>query len=198
MSVLISFLGITELLYAGTYWNPVYAFSLSELPLGAEDFLLCALFYGGVGSVVYQFVSNQKYVCHPFVRTRSLIPVCIIPFVVGLATYLLLSRATEINIIYTSTCGLFATGLTLAVLRPAYTKVIFANGLLFGVLAVTILALVNALFPGFIEHTWNMQALSGRRLFGVPIEELYFHVAAGACFAVVYECLFHCRPSLKN
>ena len=194
MSGLISVLGVTQLLFAGTYWSPTYVFSVHQLSLGAEDFLVCAFFYGGIGSVLYQFISSKKYVCHPMTRTGSVLPICIVPFTVGLATFLLLSIGTHANIIYTSTFGLLATALTLVSLRPGYAKAVFANGVLLGILDIAILAVLNAVFPGFIEHTWTVSALSGGTIFSVPIEEFYFNFAAGACFAVAYECLFNCKP----
>ncbi len=194
MSGLASLLGLTQLLYVGTYWAPEYAFPLYRIPIGIEDFLLCAFFYGGIGSVLYKVVSHQTYIYRSATRTRSGVSVRILPLATGLATLLILTVSTHANIIYTTTCGMLATALTLVILRPIYAKAVFANGMLFGILAVAILAIVNSVFPGFIEHTWNMAALSGVTIFAVPIEEFYFHFAAGACFAVAYECLFNRRP----
>jgi len=190
MSGLASLLGITQLLYVGTYWTPEYAFPLDRIPIGIEDFLICAFFYGGIGSVLYKVVSNQTYICRPAARTRFGLFARILPLVAGLATFLVLTVGTHVNIIYTSTSGMLATALVLVILRPIYAKAVFANGVLFSILAITLLAIANSLFPGFIVHTWNLSVLSGTLIFGVPIEEFYFHFAAGACFAVAYERLF--------
>ena len=193
MSSLIGLLGITQLLYAGVYWSPEHIFLFYELPLGPEDFLLAALFYGGIGSVLYQFVSNQRYICDPKTPDNSVLIGCVLPLIAGLVTYAIVSSA-HMNIIYATTCTLLIPAITLVLLRPQYAKAVFVNGLCMGVLAVAILILFEALFPGFIEHTWNLPALSGAIILSVPIEEFYFHFAAGACFAVAYECFFNCRP----
>ena len=41
--------------------------------------------------------------------------------------------------------------------------------------------------PGYIEQVWNLPALSGVLLFGIPLEELAFGFAFGMYWAGVYE-----------
>ena len=43
------------------------------------------------------------------------------------------------------------------------------------------------LTPGFVERVWNLDALTGIRLLGIPLEELLFAAALGACWAGLYE-----------
>jgi hypothetical protein len=41
--------------------------------------------------------------------------------------------------------------------------------------------------PGYIERVWNLPALSGLSIAGLPIEELLFATAFGAYWSSVYE-----------
>jgi len=41
--------------------------------------------------------------------------------------------------------------------------------------------------PGYIERVWNLPALSGLTIAGLPIEELLFAAAFGAYWSSVYE-----------
>ena len=41
--------------------------------------------------------------------------------------------------------------------------------------------------PGYIERVWNLKALSGLAVAGMPIEELLFAVTFGAYWSRVYE-----------
>jgi hypothetical protein len=41
--------------------------------------------------------------------------------------------------------------------------------------------------PGYIERVWNLAALSGLSVAGMPIEELLFAAAFGAYWAGVYD-----------
>ena len=48
------------------------------------------------------------------------------------------------------------------------------------------LALVLSV-PGYIELVWNLPALSGVLVYGIPLEELLFGAAFGLYWSGVYE-----------
>lgn len=48
--------------------------------------------------------------------------------------------------------------------------------------------------PGYIERVWNLPALSGLEIAGLPIEEFLFAAAYGACLSCIYEHLARHRP----
>jgi len=194
MSALVGVLGVSQILWVGRYWRPEYAFPIGSLPIGLEDILLAAFLYGGVGSVLWQFVADQRYICRPAYMKNPLRNTRILAFLSGPSVFIVLEAIGRWNIVYTSTIALLIPAALLCILRPAYTRAVVANGLLLGALSLVLLAGAEALFPGFIAHTWNLPVLSGWVLLGVPIEEPIFHFAAGTCFAVAYECLFNCQP----
>ncbi len=193
MSGIVGFFGITQFLYVGEYWTPTYVFPIFGGLIGVEDFLLASFFYGGVGSVLYLYLINRRFICTPHSRTLKSMAICGISLVAGILAYLVLTYGTSINIIYTTTIALLVPVVVLVIFHPSFFRLAFTNGLLMGLLAVGILAATNALFPGYIESTWNLSVLSGLLWAGVPIEEFLFHFAAGGSFAVGYECLFNCR-----
>ena len=41
--------------------------------------------------------------------------------------------------------------------------------------------------PGYIARVWNLDALSGLNIFGMPLEELLFAAAFGAYWSGVYD-----------
>jgi len=43
------------------------------------------------------------------------------------------------------------------------------------------------LFPGYVPAIWNLPAISGILVAGVPVEELLFAASLGAMWSSVYE-----------
>lgn len=41
--------------------------------------------------------------------------------------------------------------------------------------------------PGYVAAVWNLEALSGRLVLGIPIEELLFAASLGAAWSGFYE-----------
>jgi hypothetical protein len=41
--------------------------------------------------------------------------------------------------------------------------------------------------PGYVERVWNLPALSGLKIAGLPMEEFLFAAAFGACLSGIYE-----------
>ena len=77
----------------------------------------------------------------------------------------------------------------LYILRPALRrhmlKVSAATSLL-GLYGAFMLLLV-VFAPGYVEQVWNLPALSGALIAGIPLEELAFGFAFGAYWAGLYE-----------
>lgn len=193
MSALVSALGVTQALYVQEYWTPVYVFPVPHLGFGLEDIFLAAFLYGGLGSVLYRGIANERYICPPSIPLSKSLLECFAAFAAGLLVFFFSEFALELNIIYTTSLGLLAAGVALAVFNPQSLKTMLANGLLFGILALIGLGILDAVFPGYIAYTWNLEALSGVLIQGVPIEEFFFHFSVGFSFAIAYECLYHCR-----
>ncbi len=61
------------------------------------------------------------------------------------------------------------------------------SGGLFFVIYFFVFALFNLAFPGYVVAVWNLKAISGIRLIGVPLEELMFAFTFGLYWSSVYE-----------
>ncbi len=71
--------------------------------------------------------------------------------------------------------------------RPDLGRKTWVGGLLFlGYYTIYLLGL-EWTAPGYIARVWNLSALSGLSLFGMPVEELLFAIAFGAYWSGVYE-----------
>ncbi|MEP6994493.1 MAG: lycopene cyclase domain-containing protein, partial [Acidobacteriota bacterium] len=65
-------------------------------------------------------------------------------------------------------------------------KTLVGGFLFLGLYAAFMLGL-KWLTPGYIEQVWNLSALSGGLVYGIPIEELLFGFSFGLYWAGVYE-----------
>ncbi len=63
------------------------------------------------------------------------------------------------------------------------------SGGLFLLLYFVVFAAFNLAFPGYVPSVWNLPALSGVLLAGVPLEELMFASTFGLYWSSVYEHL---------
>jgi len=71
--------------------------------------------------------------------------------------------------------------------RPDLAAKTSLGGLLFLIYYALFLWGLDALSPGYLDRVWNMEAISGVAFFGLPVEELLFAFAFGACWSGVYE-----------
>jgi hypothetical protein len=94
-----------------------------------------------------------------------------------------------LNPIYSSaialTAGFFAT---FYCRRDLWLKMIVSGGLFLAIYFLAF-ALFNGAFPGYVVAVWNLEAISGIRWIGVPLEEMMFAFTFGLYWSSVYEHL---------
>ncbi len=96
---------------------------------------------------------------------------------------------TKLNPIYSSAIALVAGFLaTLYCRRDLWLKMIVSGGLFLAVYFV-VFVFFNLAFPGYVVAVWNLKAISGVRLAGVPLEELMFAFTFGLYWSSLYEHL---------
>jgi hypothetical protein len=71
--------------------------------------------------------------------------------------------------------------------RPDLKTRTWVGGVLFLVYYSILLQGLRFFSPGYIERVWNLPALIGIKLFGMPIEELLFALCFGLYWSGVYE-----------
>jgi hypothetical protein len=187
LSLATSLLGLSEPIFVPEYWNPPSLFDLAQRTgFDIESFIFCFAI-GGIGAVFYNAVmrrdvrplsrGERQSTRHRLHRLALLAPYLVFPPLYLLAW----------NPIYAGIAALAAGGVASALCRPDLLRNTLVGGTLFvGFYGVFMLLLV-AFAPGYIEAVWNLPALSGILIGGVPLEELAFGFAFGLYWGGVYE-----------
>ncbi len=101
--------------------------------------------------------------------------------------FLILAVATKLNPIYSSALALVAGFFaTLYCRRDLWLKMLVSGGLFLSVYFI-VFFVFNLMFPGYVVAVWNLKAISGVRLIGVPLEELMFAFTFGLYWSSLYE-----------
>lgn len=185
MSLVNSLYGFTEHLYYGEYWHPVLVFKLPGLNAGLDSIYLMFI-YGGLGAAIYKFVFHKKVTKADNLTFKSGARVVIFVSLCEFMIFGILKITTSMNVIYPSIIACFFTGICFMLYRRDLALSSLISMLLFASLSLLTLAFFTLLFPGIIDVWWS-HALSGIRLWGVPIEEVFWHAGIGLFGACIYE-----------
>ncbi len=189
VSFFTSVLGLTEPLFVPAYWNPPSLFDLAQNTGFDIESLIFSFAIGGIGYALYMAVfpvgheppvprderidARHKYHL-PLLLSTPLIFAILVIF-------------TKLNPIYSAIIAMISGGIATWYCRPDLKRKMVASAILFlGVYFVYFMTLI-ALFPGYVERVWNLKAISGVMVYGVPIEELMFAFAFGFYWSTVYE-----------
>ena len=187
VSAATSLLGLTEPIFVPEYWNPPTLFDLAQRTGFDIESLIFCFAIGGIGTVLYNGLAGQglepiprhehaahRHAWHPLAISA--------PYVVFPLLYFL-----PWNPIYPGIIALAVGGTATVLCRPDLLRNVVIGGAVFlGLYAVFMLVLI-ATAPGYIEAVWNLPALTGIRVAGIPFEELAFGLAFGLYWSGVYE-----------
>ncbi len=181
-------LGFTEPLFVPKYWNPYTLFNLARRTGFDLESLLFSFAIGGIVFAAYEvffsMAPNESMAGERHERRhRHHLLAIATPFVL----FLVLAIATTLNPIYSSAISLVAGFFaTLYCRRDLWLKMFVSGGLFLAVYAVVFI-LFNLSFPGYVATVWNLKAISGVLLAGVPLEELMFAFTFGLYWSSLYE-----------
>lgn len=189
ISLLTAPLGLTEPLFVPSYWLPFTLFDLARRTRFDLESLLFSFAVGGITAVLYESLwgKSRKAVSvhemhqgrHKFHRLALISP---------LVSFGILYFLTPLNPIYSTIIAMTIGGVATWLCRPDLAKAMLTGGFLFlGLYFVVFLVGFVWLFPGYVEAVWNLPAISGVLVAGVPIEELLFAASLGAMWSSVYE-----------
>jgi len=199
VSLFTSLAGFTEPLFVPAYWSPPSLFDLAKRTGFDVESFVFTFAVGGIAAVLYEAVLNIKHrkMSHAEIRSSRrwfhLVSLASVPLV-----FVALLIFTKLNPIYPLVTALFVGSVAAIVCRPDLAKNTCVGGALFAGLYLTFFMLINSLFPYFID-SWNLSALSGILILGVPLEELIFAFTFGMFWSSVYEhALWYAFPSKKQ
>lgn len=186
-SLVTALFGLTEPIFVPAYWNPPSLFELAQRSGFDLESLIFTFAIGGIGAALYNTVRGRHLVPiesaeKGLSRHRLHLAALLVPSVLFLPLYLL-----PWNPIYPSIVCLLAGAISALSCRPDLTgKTVVGGFLFFGLYALFMLGLKWGA-RGYIEQVWNLRALSGGLIYGIPTEELLFGFSFGAYWTGVYE-----------
>ena len=188
VSLWTALLGFTEPLFVPEYWAPPSLFHLA-LRTGFDiESLIFSFAIGGIAVVLYERLFQTAHERLP-VKTQHALrhryhlwAILSAPII-----FIFLSVTANLNPIYASVIALTLGGLFTWYCRPDLKKKMVASAFLFlGIYFLYFLTLI-AMYPGYVEQVWNLKALSGTLVFGIPLEELMFAFSFGFLWSSIYE-----------
>lgn len=179
--------GLTEPLFVPRYWNSPSLFDLAQRTgFDLESVVFCFAI-GGVCVVLYDIITRQSL--HPvgmrertkrrhrYHRAALLAPAFVFPVL-----YLL-----PWNPIYPAITAMACGGGATTACRADLTSKTLIGGVLFAAYYAVFMLLLEWSAPGYIERVWNLRALSGIMIGGIPMEEMMFGFAFGTYWSGIYE-----------
>jgi len=186
-SLVTALLGLAEPLFVPAYWNPPSLFELAQRTRFDIESLIFSFAIGGIGAVIYNTFTRGRLVPvsagerhQPLHRIH--LAALFVPYVLFLSLYFL-----PWNPIYPSLVALLTGAITSVICRPDLKrKTLVGGGLFLGLYGVFMVGL-KRFTPGYIEQVWNLPALNGGLIYGIPLEELIFGFSFGSYWTGVYE-----------
>lgn len=187
MSLFTAPFGLTEPLFVPRYWNPPSLFDLAQRTGFDIESLIFTFAIGGVAAVLYSVITRRGSKTVPASEQhrpwhRHHAKALAAPFIVFPILYFL-----PWNPIYPGIVAMFIGAAATITCRPDLKTKIWIGGLLFLGYYVVFLLGLEWTAPGYIARVWNIAALSGVRVFGMPIEELTWAFAFGLYWSGAYE-----------
>mgnify|MGYP001144875372 CR=1 FL=1 len=181
--------GLTEPLFVPEYWNPPSLFELAQRTGFDIESIIFSFAIGGIGSVFYNIITRKRLVPmqlgtqhhsrNRWHRWALAVPFTLFPFLYFLPW----------NVIFAGIAAMIAGAMAAVWCRPDLKSNTLVGGGLFLVIYTIFLLGLEWSAPGYIEQVWNLKALSGIVIYGLPLEELLFGFAFGLFWTGIYEHL---------
>jgi hypothetical protein len=188
VSLWTALLGLTEPIFVPEYWMPPSLFNLAEKTGFDIESILFAFGVGGLAVVLYEMffkARHEKLNTEEMNHSRhryhlwALLSAPIIFFILVIFT--------DLNPIYSTFVALIGGGLFTWYCRPDLKKKMLVSAVIFTVFYFIYFLTLELAFPGYVLQVWNMSAISGILIVGIPLEELMFAFSFGFLWSSVYE-----------
>lgn len=188
VSLWTTLLGLTEPLFVPEYWSPPSLFDMARRTGFDIESLIFAFSVGGIAYAFYRAIFRADYEKAPRATRQETRHRYHFAAVVSTPIlFLILLSVTRLNPIYDAIIALMSGGIFSLYCRPdLWRKMIVSAFLFLGIYFIYFVALVAA-YPGYVREAWNLKAISGILIFGVPLEELLFAFSFGFIWSGIYE-----------
>ena len=186
-SVFMAPFGLTEPLFVPEYWNPPSLFDLAQRTGFDIESIIFSFAIGGIGAVLYNIITRKRHELllpeerhhrrHRWHRWALATPFALFPILYFLPW----------NAIHAGIAAMIAGAIAAVLCRPDLKSNTLLGGILFLALYTVFLLGLKWSAPGYIEQVWNLKALSGIVIYGLPIEELMFGFSFGLVWTGIYE-----------
>lgn len=188
VSLWTSLLGLTEPVFVPRYWNPPSLFNLASRTGFDIESLIFSFAIGGIAVVLYELLFRAAH--EPMTTRERSLPrhrYHLWAFFSGPIAFAILWSATPLNPIYSAIFSMGIGGAFALLCRPDLLAKMLASAAIFFGLYFAFFLAFTALYPGYVERVWNLEAVSGILIAGVPLEELLFAASFGFVWSSVYE-----------
>jgi len=177
ISLFYAVLGVSfGLIYTSDWWQPE---TVLGYRVGIEDFLL-GFSNAGIAAIWYLLFFKIKS------KGRASWARIAIPLIsTGIIT-LILFRIFDWNSFYANSIGILTAVIYILIKRRDLIKISLASGVVMILTSLPIYLLMIFISPGWVEHTWMLEKLSGILYFGIPIEDFVWYFLVGAMVSIVY------------
>lgn len=179
--------GLTEPMFVPEYWNPPSLFELAQTTGFDIESFIFSFAIGGIAAVLYNVILHKRVEGlghaerqqwrHGWHRWALAVPFVLFPILYFLPW----------NPIYAGIAAMVSGAIAAVLCRPDLKSNTLVGGMLFLALYTVFLLGLKWSAPGYIEQVWNLKALSGIVIYGLPIEELLFGFAFGLVWTGIYE-----------
>lgn len=190
VSLWTSLLGLTEPIFVPAYWNPPSLFDLAARTGFDIESLLFAFGIGGLALVIYERIFHVTY--KPIHAKERRLPHHAFHWLALTCApmlFVILLFSTTLNPIYSAIIALIGGGLATWACRPDLKRKMFVSACLFTMLYFVYFLTLIIAYPGYVPLVWNLPALSGILIVGIPLEELLFAFSFGFFWSSIYEHL---------
>ena len=188
VSLWTSLLGFTEPFFVPTYWNPPSLFDLAHRTGFDIESFIFSFGIGGIAVVAYEYINR---VSSEHIKTNERPSSChryhVLSILSAPLIFFVLFFATSLNPIYSAIIAMIIGGFAAWYCRPDLKKKMIVSAFVFLGIYFAYFVTIIALYPGYVEQVWNLEALSGLLFFGIPLEELLFAFSFGFIWSSIYE-----------
>lgn len=190
VSLWTSLFGFSEPLFVPAYWSPPSLFDLAHRTGFDIESLIFSFGVGGIAVIIYerifptihkQMTQHEKHLSRHRYHLIALLSAPVIFF--------FLLFATPLNPIYSAIIAMITGGFFSWYCRPDLKKKMLASAFIFTAIYFIYFLVLIAFYPGYVEQVWNLKAISGILVLGIPMEELLFAFSLGFIWSSIYEHL---------